>query len=60
MRTYFEIPALDLHFIMHQLNIKEGTRSVHQTPTNFKLKLNVQIEQEGHKLLDVGLSSFGL
>lgn len=50
-----EMPRLDAQLLTHQLNIGEGTRSVKQALGNFRPELEVQVKQEIHKLMDVGL-----
>lgn len=43
--SYGEIPGLDPHMVMHQLNIKQLTMLIKQTAKNFKSKPEVQIKQ---------------
>lgn len=53
---YIEMPGVDSQLVLHQLNIKEGTRPINQAARKFKLEWEVQIKQQIQRLYDFGWS----
>lgn len=52
--TCDEIPGLDLQFIMHHVNKREGTRTVKRASRNFRSELEMRTQIKASKMFGFG------